>query len=561
MFSGLSALVIEDVADGGQTVQVSSRTRNVPVPCPPCGVLTGRVHGYHGRTGAGCAGRQVVVRVRIRRLLCPVRDCDRQTFRKQTPGLLERHQRGTTRLTGRLSELVKELCGRTSARLTRSLAVPVSYASALRLLRRVPLPAVRIPRVIGGDGFALRCRYSYATIVINAETGRRIEALPGREAATLEAWLRGHPGIEAVRRDGSATYAEAVRRAPPDAVQISDRWHLWHNIAEAVRKEVAAHSICWAKAGPPPAEGRQAATTRERRQQVHALRERGVGLLECARRLNLALNTVKRYDHVARARAPHPRPQVPPHPRGSLPRSPAPTPAGESGRPRHPSPPGDQKPGAAPAARTCWPAPSTRAASRPTGPRSRPGAWPAACSPAPTRLGDHPRERIEAARTACQEMTALADLIHGFAALLDPADGNAALLSTWITATQTEDLHHLHTFTRGLEKNRAPVDAALTLPHHNGGTEGVNNKTKLIKRQMCGRASFPLLRHRILLGRPHPPPPPTTEQTRTIDRPHHTNAVQASRYGPKHPLRTSRAHEIKGHGVHLMMYRIASHSL
>ncbi len=44
------------------------------------------------------------------------------------------------------------------------------------------------------------------------------------------------------------------------------------------------------------------------------------------------------------------------------------------------------------------------------------------------------------------------------------------------------------------------VDAALTLPHHNGGTEGVNYKTKLIKRQMYGRASFPLLRHRILLG-------------------------------------------------------------
>ena len=105
--------------------------------------------------------------------------------------------------------------------------------------------------MIGVDDVALRRRHSYATIIINAETGERIEVLPGREAATLEAWLRGHPGIEAVCRDGSATYAEAVRRALPDAVQISDRWHLWHNLAEAVRKEVAAHSTCWAKAGPP----------------------------------------------------------------------------------------------------------------------------------------------------------------------------------------------------------------------------------------------------------------------------------------------------------------------
>ena len=117
----------------------------------------------------------------------------------------------------------------------------------------------------------------------------------------------------------------------------------------------------------------------------------------------------------------------------------------------------------------------------------------------PDRLKDHQRERIEAAHTACHEKTAPTDLIHHFAALLDPADGNATLLSTWTTSAQAEDLPHLHAFTRGLEKGRAAADAALTLPHHNGGTEGVNNKTKLIKRQMYGCASFPLLRHRILL--------------------------------------------------------------
>lgn len=118
----------------------------------------------------------------------------------------------------------------------------------------------------------------------------------------------------------------------------------------------------------------------------------------------------------------------------------------------------------------------------------------------PDHIKTHQREQIEAARAACHESTALADLIHRFAALLDPADGNATRLSTWITSAQEDDLPHLHAFTRGIEKDRAAVDAALTLPHHNGGTEGVNNKTKLIKRQMYGRASFPLLRHRILLG-------------------------------------------------------------
>jgi transposase len=56
----------------------------------------------------------------------------------------------------------------------------------------------------------------------------------------------------------------------------------------------------------------------------------------------------------------------------------------------------------------------------------------------------------------------------------------------------------VHSFTRGLDLDIQAATAALTLPHHNGRTEGVN--TKMIKRQMYGRAGFTLLRHRILLG-------------------------------------------------------------
>jgi transposase len=46
-------------------------------------------------------------------------------------------------------------------------------------------------------------------VVIDAGTHERTDVLPDRTADTLEAWLREHPGVEAVCRDGSATYAEA----------------------------------------------------------------------------------------------------------------------------------------------------------------------------------------------------------------------------------------------------------------------------------------------------------------------------------------------------------------
>ena len=71
------------------------------------------------------------------------------------------------------------------------------------------------------------------------------------------------PGVEIICRDGSATYAQAVRDALPDAVQVADRWHLWHGLAEAAGKEVAAH-ICWWAGATGTREGPLAETTFQR---------------------------------------------------------------------------------------------------------------------------------------------------------------------------------------------------------------------------------------------------------------------------------------------------------
>ena len=300
VFSGLSALVIEDVEDAGEVICVRARTRDEAVACPGCGTETGRVHEYRERTVADVPtdGRRVLVKVRARRMRCPVTGCPRQTFREQVPGVLDRYQRRTTRLTARVSAVARELAGRASARLLPALGICASRHTMLRVLLKVPLPALAVPRVLGIDDFALRRGSVYATVLTGAQTGRRVDVVPGRTADVAEKWLRGHPGVEVVCRDGPGAYGEAVRRVLPRAVQAGDRWHLWHGLAEAVRKEVAAHSACWAKAGPLQS-GKRAETTLERWQQVHELRARNVGLPECARRLNLALNTVKRYDRAS----------------------------------------------------------------------------------------------------------------------------------------------------------------------------------------------------------------------------------------------------------------------
>jgi transposase len=114
----------------------------------------------------------------------------------------------------------------------------------------------------------------------------------------LTAWLREHPGADIVCRDGSAAYAEAIRDGAPNAVQVSDRWHLWHGLAGAAEKTAIAHSTCWRTQPPPPKQSSRPRRviderTRARHAAVHKLLGQGVGLLECARRLTAPLRVVE----------------------------------------------------------------------------------------------------------------------------------------------------------------------------------------------------------------------------------------------------------------------------
>jgi len=299
----------------------------------------------------------------VRRMRCPALTCPVQTFREQVPGLLDRYQRRTTRLTVQAGDVALQLAGRAGAALLTALGVPFSRHTSLRTLLAIPLPGVTVPRVLGVDDFALRRGQVYASILTGAETGRRVDVLEGRTADVVEDWLRGHPGVEVVTRDGSGAYGEAVRSALPDAVQCGDRWHLWHGLAEATQREVAAHASCWAAAGPPVKEGKRAGTTAGRWREVHDLLGKGTGLLECSRRLGLSLNTVKRYARAAEPerliRAPRGTAGAP----GRLPRLPA-------GRYRRSRP---RSPGRRPARSGCGQA--GRYASGPgRPPRGRPGA-------------------------------------------------------------------------------------------------------------------------------------------------------------------------------------------
>jgi len=101
---------------------------------------------------------------------------------------------------------------------------------------------------------------------------------------------------------------------------------------------------------------------------------------------------------------------------------------------------------------------------------------------------------------ASTDVAAIYPLIQRFEKMLRKAgsDGQAAKLDQWLGEVLTSGVKDFETFATGLKREQSGVEAALTLPYSNGQTEGQINKLKLIKRQMYGRASFQMLRQRVL---------------------------------------------------------------
>jgi transposase len=521
--------------------------------CPNCGHASRAVHSRYRRRPADlpALGRAVRLDLRLRRFYCRNAACTRRTFAERLPELIRPHARRTGRLAEAQARVGVALGGEGSARLLQHLSMPASADTVLRLIRNLPLPEPEPPRVVGVDDWALRKGRTYGTIVVDLERRRVLDLLPDRTAETLADWLRGQPPIAMIARDRSTEYARGIGLGAPGATQVADRWHVLVNLRQAVERWLAGAHARLRRLPPSPSTpadtqpGRRTkpfARTRAERAARIGRRERWVALYEEVRRrraagealeaisraMNLAVGTVRKYAAAESFPVPEGRPLrrsildpylahlqarlaegcenalalwrelraagfpgtakqvqrwVAEHRTAPAPSTPhqwrtkapvhAPRPAPHDGAPALPSPP-----------QLAW------LLVQP----------PAALSGPDAALVARVEQDPTAAHVAglARRLTALVRGC-GVNPKVDPEAARVAL-TTWLADARTSGVRALETFAAGLEQDGAAIQAALTTPWSSGQAEGQITRLKLIKRQMYGRASFDLLRRRVLLA-------------------------------------------------------------
>jgi transposase len=381
------------------------------------------------------------------------------------------------------------LAGRAGARLASRLGLPVGRSTLLRLVRTLPDPDPSEVAVLGVDDFALRRGHVYGTVLVDMDSHRPVELLADREADTFAGWLRAHPGTKVICRDRAGAYADGAHKGAPQAIQVADRWHLWHNLAQHVEKLVARHRGCRREpeptASPPPTDptagvdpaqvlaqrAEQSVLVRRTRQRyaaVQALRAQGKGIKPIMRELGLAKETVRRCSRAQCAEELLAKPR--------------------EGRP---SVLDDFKP----YLHQRW----NQGASCATGlveeirargyhgsagivrtylrPFRELGSTPPPLAPAPLKVRDltgwllrHPdsldgddQQQLKEVLARCQDLDAVAGHVTSFAEIMCRLQGER--LHQWIARVEADQLPELHPFTAGLKRDLDAVVNGLSLPY------------------------------------------------------------------------------------------------
>src|SRR5260221_7598900 len=240
MFPDLPNVEVEG-GEGDEQITLTLRATSPTAPCPSCGTVSSRIQSRYTRVlrDLPSIGHPIRLIVHVRRFSCKQSTCAQKIFVERLPSLCHPHAQRTKRLQEALCQLGLRVGGQAGADVGSELGISGSRDTILRLVRRSPQPATSESRIIGLDDWARKRRLRYGTLICDLERSQPIDLLSDRSVETVSAWLKKHPSIDIVSRDGSSEYASAIKKGAPQARPASRPLHMIKNLASCVSVQIA----------------------------------------------------------------------------------------------------------------------------------------------------------------------------------------------------------------------------------------------------------------------------------------------------------------------------------
>lgn len=206
--------------------------------CPNCCIQSRKIHSYYSRKVSDLPvfSKKSLIFLQARKFYCHHEECPLKVFTERFDNHFKPYMRKTLRLESRLRQLGLLCGGKTAERICKITSISSSDTTILRLIKKEVFIPLEGASAVGVDDWAFKKRKSYGSILVNLHTGKVIDLLPDREEVTLSDWLKKRPEIEVMSRDRFSNYQKAMTIGAPQAIQVTDRWHLLKNLSEAVQK-------------------------------------------------------------------------------------------------------------------------------------------------------------------------------------------------------------------------------------------------------------------------------------------------------------------------------------
>ena len=235
MFGNNYPIIKNEIIDSKNILYIKSKVTSCK--CPNCNKESNKYHSTYIRKiqDTPIHNIETWLYVSAYEFECENKGCNVKTFTEELP-FARKNKVMTDALIQFILSISIFLSSSTTSLILSFLGVKVSTDTVDNIVKKIKVVDNPNVEAVGVDDVAVRKGQTYATAIYDLNDHHLIALLEGRDAENLKEWLGKHPKIKIVARDRASNYATAINEILPECIQVADRFHLFQNLVEHLKK-------------------------------------------------------------------------------------------------------------------------------------------------------------------------------------------------------------------------------------------------------------------------------------------------------------------------------------